>query len=117
MKEEPFEKYIRRLKEKPLPSCPGATEANVLRRVRLSRVGDENGFWAWMGSLRPGSALMAAALGLVVLTTSIVTVASVSTQASRMERKLEANRALDLAVFTKAELIDFNNPGNANERQ
>jgi hypothetical protein len=115
MKEKQFDQVIERVKALELPTCPGNLEANVLRRLRLSGENAADGFWAWASGLNLKSGVVVAALGMVLAVTSLLTVSSINNQTSRLERNIEANRALDLAVFKGTELINFDNPITYND--
>jgi hypothetical protein len=107
MKDDNFEKAIRAIGEKRLPSCPGNMEANVFRRIRQIQSEEEN-VWSWLELLIPKTTFIVTALVFAIFTSSLVTAVSVSSYAADSNRKLEVTRALGFETISSSNLLASN---------
>ena len=105
MNEREFDDLILVVKERDLPPCPDAVEANILRRIRSNRA--EGSLSSWVHFLTRPTAVAMAALALVIITSSVATLVSSSDYAENLRRREETNRVLDLRFVKATTLITF----------
>jgi hypothetical protein len=101
---EHLDTLLEAVKEKPLPNCPGALEANVLRRVRLARTQEAVVGW-WTLLLRPG--MVAGALAMGSVSSLVLTIVVSSAQISPELRQRQAVSALDFGVLQAQSVFDL----------
>lgn len=110
MKENKLDHLIQRLRDVPLPDCPGALENNVLRRIRLAADNAQISIFDWVlgWGTRPG--FVATALALTVAISTVITVFSSRSYADAAPRELTASKALGFNVFQSKEFFNVHNP-------
>lgn len=101
-----FENQINRLKSKPIPACPGNLEANVLRRIRLETGTEQDaGLFSLLALLIPRANFAFFSLALVVLMSSVASMAA--TKAMATDRQTELNRAFGFNSISDSTIIEF----------
>lgn len=99
MNDPTLDPILQAFRDKRLPACPPALEANVLRRVRLSRLGEGRGALSFPGTLPGLSAAVAAAAAVAILFGATTALWSTTVEAKRRAEHRMTVRALDFDVF------------------
>ncbi|QYY36732.1 hypothetical protein [Ruficoccus sp. ZRK36] len=109
MNNQELDGIIAQMKQLPLPDCPGSLEANVLRRIRLSRADAERSLWAWFTELLPKPAFVAVALTMAVAVSAGVTAARTSNYTVAAQIQQRASSALDFGFLNHSEILNLDN--------
>ena len=105
MKED-FDKQMGALRDQTVPPCPGAFEANVLRRIRSAKAASpEDTLLGWISGLIPNTGFALSAIALVVAVSAMAT--AVSTMAMASDRKTELNEALGFDTITITQVVNW----------
>jgi len=104
-----FDSLIQRMRETPVPDCPGSLESNVLRRIRIA--GDEASvsLFEWVLALIPRPGFVATAFSLTIAMSFSITVFSNKSRPDIGQSEMVASRALGFDVFQSNDFFDLNN--------
>jgi|GEM_PF-986733 len=97
MKDPILEPILQSLRERRPPSCPAALEANVLRRIRLSRTDSRPTLF--LQTLPGRSSAVTAAAAVAVLLGATTALLSTTAEAKQRAEHRMTVRALDFDVF------------------
>lgn len=108
MKNRELDRLIGLAREKLVPGCPPALEANVLRRLRVTRseVMDKFGL-DWLIGLFEQTRYAAAAVVAALLISTSASVLATSAFANNSSRKDLASEALGFDVFQEAHVLNL----------
>lgn len=109
MTEINLDRIIEQLKGQELPDCPASVEANVLRRIRLTKKDERAGalsfFWDLLS--RPGFAVFIFTSG--ILLSSLISVEIVQARVNSEKHKQLSAASLDFQTFDLENTL-FNRP-------
>lgn len=108
MKKHTIDQLIHAERARELPTCPGNLEANVLRRIRLSRRDAvECGNANWLPGLLPCKGAVLGALALVLFLSTSASVFVATRHAEATSRVHLASNSLDFEVFEPTHILNF----------
>lgn len=109
MKDQDLNQLIDRVRRHPVPTCPGALEQNVIRRIRLARDGSSVSLMDKLFDLLPRPAVVLSAVALTVTVSSGMTFVVNQSQATMQHNRVLASDALGFDVFQNKELFTLDN--------
>lgn len=107
MKDQELDDFIGRIKDSPLPGCPGSLESAVLRRIRVSRAESAGALGPWFVALVSKPALVTALIVLVVGVSFGMTAVKANRRGADVYQQQLAVRALDFDILGHNEILNF----------
>ena len=102
-----LEVLINRAKNSDVPVCPETLERKVLLRVRASQAAFDSSAWEWLLRLIPRPGFVFAAMAMVVIISSGISILSSQSKIAEPDRHFLADSALDFTVFQQTDLLRF----------
>ena len=107
MNDHDLEKHLQLVIDKPLPDCPESIEANVLRRIRLSRSATRVTESAGWGNILLKPALMTTLCIFTLLLSAVATYLVSTNPPSFEQRRQLASAALDFNSIQQHSIFTF----------